>query len=77
MIFRTGSVLIVGKCNEKILQDIYHYLKELLKTEFKYICQRIIPPEEMENRDKKKKKNRKKTLHFTPLDTTSVDSILV
>jgi hypothetical protein len=63
MIFRTGSVLIVGKCNESILQDIYVYLKELLKTEFTYICQKIISPEEMATRDKKKK-NRKKTIHL-------------
>jgi hypothetical protein len=39
MIFRTGSVLIVGMCEEFVLQDIYNFLKALLKTEFKYICQ--------------------------------------
>ena len=31
MIFRTGSVLIVGMCDENVLQDIYTFLKALLK----------------------------------------------
>ena len=34
MIFRTGSVLIVGKCNETILYNIYNFLKDLLQKEF-------------------------------------------
>jgi TATA-box binding protein (TBP) (component of TFIID and TFIIIB) len=34
MIFRTGSVLIVGNCNEDVLRKIYKYLKEMLKTEY-------------------------------------------
>ena len=58
MIFRTGSVLIVGMCDENILHDIYHFLKSLLKAEFKYICQKIII-NNGENKDKKKKIRRK------------------
>ena len=34
MIFRTGSVLIVGKCNETILNYIYNFIKDLLAKEF-------------------------------------------
>jgi len=34
MIFRTGSVLIVGKCNEPVLHAVYAYLNELFSTEF-------------------------------------------
>ena len=34
MIFRTGSVLIVGKCPENILEEIYLYLKNLLQIEY-------------------------------------------
>ena len=34
MIFRTGSVLIVGKCSEEELRQIYNFIKELLKREF-------------------------------------------
>jgi hypothetical protein len=59
MIFRTGSVLIVGMCEEFVLQDIYNFLKALLKTEFKYICQKIITNADLLNKDKKKKIRRK------------------
>jgi hypothetical protein len=59
MIFRTGSVLIVGMCEEFVLQDIYTFLKALLKTEFKHICQKIITNADLLLKDKKKKIRRK------------------
>jgi hypothetical protein len=34
MIFRTGSILIVGKCNEEMLNVIYRFIKNILETEF-------------------------------------------
>ena len=34
MIFRTGSVLIVGKCSETILYQIYDFIKNILETEY-------------------------------------------
>jgi len=34
MIFRTGSILIVGKCNEKILHDIYVFIRNMLQKEY-------------------------------------------
>lgn len=37
MIFRTGSVLIVGKCSEEILYTIYNFLKALLEEEYDQI----------------------------------------
>ena len=37
MIFRTGSVLIVGKCTEDILDNIYLFVRNLLETEFNEI----------------------------------------
>ncbi len=37
MIFRTGSVLIVGKCDENVLLHIYDFLKKLLETEYPLI----------------------------------------
>lgn len=37
MIFRTGSVLIVGKCNMDILFKIYQHIKDILHSEFKEI----------------------------------------
>ena len=42
MIFRTGSVLIVGKCDESVLRTIYEFLKVLLSEEFKNIGIKII-----------------------------------
>jgi hypothetical protein len=64
MIFRTGSVLIVGMCDERILQHIYEFLKTLLKDEFTHICQKLIP-NNCENIKDKKKKIRKKMIHIT------------
>ena len=37
MVFRTGSVLIVGKCSEPILHNIYAYLCTIFETEHKQI----------------------------------------
>ena len=37
MIFRTGSVLIVGNCTEFILNIIYAFLKKILKNEYQKI----------------------------------------
>jgi hypothetical protein len=37
MIFRTGSILIVGKCNESILMYIYQFIKHILEDEFHII----------------------------------------
>jgi hypothetical protein len=61
MIFRTGSVLIVGMCDERVLQSIYEFLKTLLKSEFTHICQKLIP-KNSENAKDKKKKIRKKMI---------------
>lgn len=38
MIFRTGSVLIVGNCDMKLLRFVYNYLVELFVNEYKVIC---------------------------------------
>jgi hypothetical protein len=65
MIFRTGSVLIVGMCDESVLHDIYYFLKCLLKAEFKYICQKLITADKFNNKDKKKK-IRRKIIHIIP-----------
>ena len=34
MVFRTGSVLIVGKCSEKILHNIYTFLCSVFINEY-------------------------------------------
>jgi hypothetical protein len=62
MIFRTGSVLIVGRCDENVLMIIYEFLKIILRNEFKNICQKNIKiPDvnEIVAKDKKKKLRRK------------------
>jgi hypothetical protein len=46
MIFRTGSVLIVGKCEDYVLHDIYDFIKELFRVEFLNIYSHIIQPED-------------------------------
>ena len=61
MIFRTGSVLIVGKCDEYVLIFIYNFLKDILMKEYKSICQRN--SKDVDNtlvvKDKKKKIRKK------------------
>ena len=47
MIFRTGSVLIVGKCEDYVLYDIYEFIKEMLRVEFKNICSHVINTEDV------------------------------
>jgi hypothetical protein len=64
MIFRTGSVLIVGKCDEDVLLNIYEFLKNILVTEKNKICQINTNTNEKDTlpcltKDKKKKIRRK------------------
>jgi len=61
MIFRTGSVLIVGRCDENVLFIIYEFLKEILINEYKEICQKNIKLLD-ETKEKKKKIRRKNIL---------------
>jgi len=65
MIFRTGSVLIVGKCDENVLLIIYEFLKNILITEYKQICQKNIKQSDNEiskNIIDKRKKIRRKNI---------------
>ena len=43
MIFRTGSILIVGKCNEDILNTIYRFICTILEREYSIIQMGDIP----------------------------------
>jgi TATA-box binding protein (TBP) (component of TFIID and TFIIIB) len=49
MIFRTGSVLIVGHCNEEVLNVIYLYLKKLFQDEIHNIYHGKIVPKKIGN----------------------------
>lgn len=59
MIFRTGSVLIVGKCDEDVLNNIYQFIKELLITEY---CEINVKKPDDHVKEVKKKKIKKKTI---------------
>jgi len=58
MIFRTGSVLIVGNCTEKILNIIYIFLKGVFKEEYGEIA----IEGDVNKAPKKKKRVRKKKI---------------
>lgn len=60
MIFRTGSILIVGKCNETILNNIYNFIKNILLDEFENISSSI----NLEVNNTKKIKNLKPKKKF-------------
>ena len=60
MIFRTGSILIVGNCDEHILNIIYKFIVNILITEFKNdIISRIINDNEYNVEKEKISKYRK------------------
>ena len=65
MIFRTGSVLIVGKCDENVLIIIYEFLKIILNNEYKNICQKYSVGDDNTSftvKDKTKKVRRKNVI---------------
>jgi hypothetical protein len=62
MIFRTGSILIVGMCQDNVLYIIYEFIKDLLITEHHKINQKNILVREVKD---KKKKLRKKNIYVT------------
>jgi len=61
MIFRTGSVLIVGNCTERILKFVFEFIKKILAIEYENIQ---VLSEEPVNKNKKVKL-RKKTITMT------------
>ncbi len=64
MIFRTGSVLIVGRCEDNVLMTIYEFLKIILTNEYKNIFQKVSKngDENAFSIKDKKTKIRKKTI---------------
>jgi len=65
MIFRTGSVLIVGRCDENVLLIIYDFLKNIFVKEYRAICQHNTQLNEIDLNKNKQKKIRKKTITVT------------
>lgn len=64
MIFRTGSILIVGMCDEFVLELVYTFIKKLVRDEFTPICQRLATTEELTFVKKKNAKVRKRLIVF-------------
>lgn len=62
MIFRTGSVLIVGKCEEPIIFKIYDFIKNILEVEYTQIKSSNIIMDDIPIKTERKKKIRKKTI---------------
>ena len=56
MIFRTGSALIVGKCDESIITSIYNFLVKLFISEYQHINCGISNTEVVKKKGEKKKK---------------------
>jgi len=65
MIFRTGSVLIVGKCEDDQLYSIYEFLKQIFHTEYQAIYE--------DNSEPMKKKQKKKIKKLYILENKVVD----
>jgi hypothetical protein len=59
MIFRTGSVLIVGKCENEDLYVIYNFIKNIFEKEFMNVYE-----DDNETKDKKIKQKIKKILYI-------------
>ena len=57
MIFRTGSVLIVGKCEDKQLNEIYQFLVKIFHDEYNNIYEQ---QSEFEIFERKKSENKKR-----------------
>ena len=53
MIFRTGSILVVGMCDEDVLQQVYVFIKNLLVMEFPLIYQSLVTEETPKVKSKK------------------------
>ncbi len=56
MIFRTGSVLIVGKCTDEELYNVYNYIKDILIAEYNSISTIYIEKKKKPIIKKRKKK---------------------
>lgn len=56
MIFRTGSVLVVGKCNEDVIHAMYAYLNKIFEDNFAEVADRSMDVKLVVKKEKKQKK---------------------
>ena len=61
MLFRTGSILIVGKCTETILNYVYNYIKNILIKEYSKIV--LVNKDNLNDKVIKSKKIKKKIIY--------------
>ena len=57
MIFRTGSILIVGKCDEFMLNKIYLFIKNILFTQNNIYQKFTVNKPKISKKKKNKEKN--------------------
>ena len=74
MIFRTGSILIVGMCDDNVLYVIYDFLKKILIDEYYKINQRVVQKDIVEKT--KDKKIRKKNILIVTNNATEPPSVV-
>ena len=65
MIFRTGSVLIVGKCSESIIDVIYNFVRNMLEEEYENVGDALIEPSAQTQETPNKRKARKRKIIVT------------
>ena len=70
MIFRTGSILIVGMCDDNVLYVVYDFLKKILIDEYHKINQRVVQKDVVDKT--KDKKIRKKNILIVTSNPHSV-----
>jgi hypothetical protein len=75
MIFRTGSVLIVGKCYDEVLKEIYDFVKNLLINEYDTIYQNQPLNTTKQESTQKIKKVRKKTIINKTLISNDIEPV--
>ncbi len=73
MIFRTGSILIVGMCDDNVLYVIYDFLKKILVDEYHKINQRVVQKDVVDKT--KDKKIRKKNILIVTSNIPSVVTV--
>ncbi len=62
MIFRTGSILIVGKCEDEVLLMIYDFICKMMRDEYGAVAEGIIPYDEGANKENQNKRKLKKKM---------------
>ena len=71
MIFRTGSVLIVGKCTEDIIMMVYAFIKTVFRANYNDIVDMQTCDESAQNTCPDKQVKKKKLRRFARIAITS------